>query len=256
MRRMGGFVDVDRVGGVCILRLNRPEKLNAISTDVERALSTELEQAARDCRALVLAGEGRAFSAGADITEFSDRDPDAIMSYYRGRERSTSSSRGSPSPRSSQSTATASAPPSSSRWPPTSASQTRRPSSASRRWRSASSRARAARIASYAFSEPLGPRSLALLRDRVDAHEAHRLGLVTEVTPAGQALERAVELAQKLASLPPLAASVTKEAIDAMGEASRDAALLVERIGYAALAQTEEARAALDGLAERRRDDS
>ena len=99
-------------------------------------------------------------------------------------------------------------------------------------------------------------KELALLRDRVDAHEAHRLGLVTEVTPAGQALERAVELAQKLASLPPLAASVTKEAIDAMGEASRDAALLLERIGYAALAQTEEARAALDGLAERRRDDT
>ena len=49
---------------------------------------------------------------------------------------------------------------------------------------------------------------------------------------------------------------MTKEAIDAMGEASRDAALLLERIGYAALAQTEEARAALDGLAERRRDDT
>ena len=253
---MGGFVDVDRVGGVCILKLNRPEKLNAISTDVERALTTELEQAARDCRALVLAGEGRAFSAGADITEFSDRDPGAIMSYYRGTGAVYELFATLPIPtlvaihgyclgaalelalaadfRIADETSVFGLPEVALGILPSSGGTHR-----------------LVRLLGTARAK-----ELALLRDRVDAHEAHRLGLVTEVTPAGQALERAIELAQKLASLPPLAASVTKEAIDAMGEASRDAALLLERIGYAALAQTEEARAALDGLAERRRDDT
>ncbi len=91
-------------------------------------------------------------------------------------------------------------------------------------------------------------KELALLRERLDAAEALRVGLVTEVVAEGDALDRAVELATRLAELPPLAVSLTKEAIDALGESSREAALLVERIGYAALAQTDEARAALDAF--------
>ena len=81
---MEGLVGVQRYGAVCVLTLTRPEKLNALSSALEEALDAALggdEVAA--ARAVVIAGEGRAFSAGADVTEFRDRDPASIMAYYR-----------------------------------------------------------------------------------------------------------------------------------------------------------------------------
>lgn len=56
-------------GPVATLRLNRPEKLNAIDARMLDALTEALEDAAQDggVRALVLSGEGRAFSSGFDL---------------------------------------------------------------------------------------------------------------------------------------------------------------------------------------------
>jgi enoyl-CoA hydratase/carnithine racemase len=85
-------------------------------------------------------------------------------------------------------------------------------------------------------------REIVLTGSRVGAAEAHRLGLVTEVTPAGRALDRAVELASGLAAKPPLALTVARRAIDAVAESSTAAALLVEQLAYAALNQTPAAR--------------
>jgi hypothetical protein len=42
--------------------------------------------------------------------------------------------------------------------------------------------------------------------------------------------------------LPPFAASLAKQAIDVMPEASRQAGILLERLAYGLLAQTEDAR--------------
>lgn len=91
-------------------------------------------------------------------------------------------------------------------------------------------------------------KELVLLRDRVDAPEALRLGLVIEVAPEGAALERALELAVGLAGLPPLAVSLAKQAIDAMAESSREAGVLIERVAYAALAQTPDAQGAVEAF--------
>lgn len=58
-------------GGVVLLRLNRPKKLNALSNVVVGAIGDELERAASDgTRAIVIAGDARAFAAGADLDEF------------------------------------------------------------------------------------------------------------------------------------------------------------------------------------------
>jgi enoyl-CoA hydratase/carnithine racemase len=58
--------------GVRMLRLNRPERLNALDTDLTRALVEALRSADEDgsIRAVLLSGNGRAFCAGADTTEF------------------------------------------------------------------------------------------------------------------------------------------------------------------------------------------
>ena len=66
------FIIAERLDGVALITLNRPEKLNALSfplmTEVDHAL-TEYEQD-DSIKAVILTGAGdRAFSAGADIHE-------------------------------------------------------------------------------------------------------------------------------------------------------------------------------------------
>jgi enoyl-CoA hydratase/carnithine racemase len=80
-------------------------------------------------------------------------------------------------------------------------------------------------------------RELFLLRERFSAEEALRFGLVTEVVAEGQALERALEHAERLAELPARAVEVTKRAIDLAAESSRAAGLEIERLAYGVLAQ-------------------
>lgn len=63
--------DVD--GGIAVLTINRPEKLNALDYALVDALDTALHDLEADSsvRAVILTGAGdRAFSAGADIAEF------------------------------------------------------------------------------------------------------------------------------------------------------------------------------------------
>jgi len=73
---------------VRVLRLNRPDKLNALNTELTRALHDALLAADADdaVRAVVLTGAGRAFCAGADLTEFADLTPDNAGAVTRRAE--------------------------------------------------------------------------------------------------------------------------------------------------------------------------
>jgi len=57
--------------GVGWIRLNRPEKMNAIAAATRQQLGDAIKQAERDesIRVVVLIGSGRAFCSGADVTE-------------------------------------------------------------------------------------------------------------------------------------------------------------------------------------------
>lgn len=62
-------------GRVAVLTVNRPDKMNALNSEVRHALPTALAALRRDedVRVLVLTGAGeKAFIAGADIAEFKD----------------------------------------------------------------------------------------------------------------------------------------------------------------------------------------
>jgi enoyl-CoA hydratase/carnithine racemase len=95
-------------------------------------------------------------------------------------------------------------------------------------------------------------KELILLGERFRAERAAAVGLLTEIAPAGQALPRALALAERLAAQPPLAASVAKQLVDAVPEASGEAVLALERLAYAALAQTDEHAEATRAFMDRR----
>jgi enoyl-CoA hydratase/carnithine racemase len=63
------YVLYEQTGPVVVLTLNRPEVLNALSRALETELHQALDQADADAsvRAIVLTGAGRAFSSGYDI---------------------------------------------------------------------------------------------------------------------------------------------------------------------------------------------
>lgn len=58
-------------------------------------------------------------------------------------------------------------------------------------------------------------KELILLGGRITAEEAHRIGLANRVVPPGQALPEALELARKVAALPPQAVRETLATLDA-----------------------------------------
>jgi enoyl-CoA hydratase len=62
---------VERTGHIAVLTLNRPGQLNAIGTTTIKALHSAMDELEADeaVRAVVIAGAGRHFSAGADIDE-------------------------------------------------------------------------------------------------------------------------------------------------------------------------------------------
>src|SRR5215207_971535 len=66
-------IQLEMRGPVCVLTLNRPERLNALTVqvahDFKAAVSEALEQGAR---VIVLTGAGRAFCAGGDLREMQE----------------------------------------------------------------------------------------------------------------------------------------------------------------------------------------
>ncbi len=77
---MSSLVLVEDIGPVRLLTLNRPEKLNALNTAMVESLSEELARTAADdrVRVAVIAGAGRSFCAGYDLTEETAADVPAI----------------------------------------------------------------------------------------------------------------------------------------------------------------------------------
>jgi enoyl-CoA hydratase len=72
------YILVERDERVGIVTLNRPKELNALNTDLVGELADAMEEFDRDdeIRCIVLTGAGeRAFAAGADIKEMSNKSP-------------------------------------------------------------------------------------------------------------------------------------------------------------------------------------
>lgn len=229
------LVRAERRGELLLLGLDRPAKLNALSTDLEEALLEALGAAATsDARAVVLHGTGRSFCAGADTSQLA-RDPAQVAAYYRssGRVHEALAGLGVPTVaavhghcfgggfelalacdlRVADTTAVFALPEVGLGILPGSGGLTR-------------------------LTRMLGPglaRRLILLEERVDAEQAAAWGLLAAAVPEGEALERACEVARRLAATPTHVHAWACRAIDAASESPAATSLLVEQLAYAAL---------------------
>ena len=69
---MTDLIAIERGDGVVVLRINRPEKRGALTSDMYRALTVSLDAASADpdIGAIMITGSGGSFSAGNDLSSF------------------------------------------------------------------------------------------------------------------------------------------------------------------------------------------
>lgn len=235
-------VQLHEHGNVVLVQLNRPAKLNALSTGLEQALLDAVHSpVVTAARAVVFTGSARAFSAGADISELPEMTPQKIAAYYRGSGSLYEVVARMPQPtvaaiagyclgagfelalacdiRIADETAQFGLPEVGLGILPSSGGLTR-------------------------LVRAVGPaltREIVMFGERFPASEAYRLGLVREVTAAGESVSTALERAAYLGAQPATALAWTKAAIDAAAESSSSASLLIEQLAYAALNRTDRA---------------
>ena len=94
---------------------------------------------------------------------------------------------------------------------------------------------------------------LLLTGEPVGAREALAMGLVSEVVPDDQVLERALALADTIASLPPLAIAQIKEVVLAGADGSLEAGLALERKAFEVLFDTQDQSEGMKAFIEKRK---
>ncbi len=73
----------EKQAGVATVKLNRPKVLNAMNKQLWQEFQAALEDCRRDpeIKVLIITGEGRAFSTGADLKESKNRSPEDYRDY-------------------------------------------------------------------------------------------------------------------------------------------------------------------------------
>jgi enoyl-CoA hydratase len=243
-----GRVQISVADGVALVRLNRPEKLNAFDAEQIDALESALRwfATADEVSVGVLTGSTRAFSAGGDITTFDAIDVERGYPYTR---------RGYDLLR-----------PLETGEKPMIAAVDGFCLAGGLEVALACDFIIAGTQAVFGFGElDLGlipayggtvrltraiparmARQLILTSQRFDADIAASLGLVNEVIDGGNTLARAIELATKIASQPPIAVRVAKTVARLVGDgADTEAVLAAERIAGALMFGTEDVHRAV-----------
>lgn len=247
----------EREGPVAVLRLNRPETLNALDAELVAALAAALERAAADpaVRAIVLGGEGGAFCSGADLKE-ALRALDAQVSLadrLRTFQRNVLAIARAPKP------------------------VIAAVDGAAVGFGADLALACDLRVFSeraylqekfvgiglmpdgggtFHLAKLIGPGralELLLLGEKVDAPRALELGLANQVLPSAELLPRALELAQKFAAGPPLALAAIKSATRESLHGTLEEALAREASGQTQLLQSADLREGITAFTERRK---
>lgn len=221
--------------GVAVVRLNRPERLNAIDEAMQTGLLVALGELAADTsvRAVVLTGAGRGFCAGIDVRDFGPSVPEATapalerMRFQEKMAALTEAVRALPQPV----VAAVNGPCVGAGLALCLASDIRICSAAASFGNAAIllGLSGAEMGMSYHLPRIVGTSVAAdwMLTGRtVSAAEADRRGLVSEIVEPDRLADRAVELASLIADLAPLGVQLTKRALQVNTDAASLAAAL------------------------------
>jgi enoyl-CoA hydratase/carnithine racemase len=249
---VSGLVDSSVDGHVALCRLNRPEARNALSPELMEELAGALEgfDADPEVRCIVIAGSDETFAAGADIRALRERTFEEALRH-----------------------------PAASFWRRVAACRTPLVAAVSGFALGggcelallcdlivASETAQLGQPeitlgiipgggGTQRLARVIGKQramDLVLTGRRIDAREAERLGLVNAVTPEGEWLEGALELAHRVARRPPIAAQLAKQAVLGAEQMPLDAGLQQERRLYELSMATEDRIEGMDAFLEKR----
>ena len=241
------------IEGVALLKLNRPEVLNALSVPLRLELAAHIDELNLDpaVRAIVITGDEKAFAAGADLTELKKR----TVRDAQTRE-------------------------SVAAWVALRACQ--KPVIAAVNGFAMGGGSElafhcdiiiAGEGAKFGLPEvkvgimPGAGGTQRLVRavgkfkaslylltgDLIPAEVAYTMGIVSEVVPDDQVIPHALKIASKIASLPPLAVQAIKEAVGLGPDASLDTALALERKTFQLLFTTEDRDEGIAAFLEKRK---
>lgn len=248
-------ISVERKGRVAIIRITRPKALNALNTQVlaEMLAAAQELDADRDVGCIVLTGDERAFAAGADIKEMSEKSyMDMYYSdFFADWDRFA---------------------------------KLRTPKIAAVAGYALGGGCELAMMCDFIiaadsakFGQPeikLGvipgmggsqrmarsigkakAMDLILTGRMMDAEEAERSGLVSRVVPADQMMDEAVKAAEAIAGFSKPSTMVAKEAVDRAFETSLAEGLNYERRTFFALFATKDKQEGMDAFVAKRKPD-
>jgi enoyl-CoA hydratase len=212
--------------GVGLIRLNRPEKLNAWTIEMREEIMVTLADfdARDDVRSIVMTGAGnRAFSAGQDLEEAHDFDTERVEAWMRGWERFYDALRSLRKPLVMALNGTAAG----SAFQVALLGDIRIGHTGVRMGQPEINSGICSVTGPWIMNAMLGLSrtiELTLTGRLMDADECHRVGLLHEIVPEGEVLGRAMAVASGLAAKPPVAMRLNKQRFREVSEAGfRDA---------------------------------
>jgi 2-(1,2-epoxy-1,2-dihydrophenyl)acetyl-CoA isomerase len=235
----------EKNAGVATIALNRPDKLNAFNGKMHEELHDALEDAASDdeVRCVVLRGEGRGFSAGADLRseDLSQEDGEAPdLGEYLRRTYSRTVTK----------IATIEKPVVASLHGPVYGAGVGLALACDMRLAAESTRFSVAFVkiglmpdagVTYFLPRIVGlgrAMEMSMLGDAVDAEEAYRIGLVNRVVLDEMLKEETASFAKRLAAMPTRALGSLKQALYASFESDLETTLEREAVGQALCGRT------------------
>jgi enoyl-CoA hydratase len=243
---------IERHDAVTLVRLNRPQALNALNAQVLADLIAAFADYDADPaqRCLVLTGSDKAFAAGADIKEMAEQGFADMYAhnFFAGWERVTA---------------------------------TRKPWFAAVAGFALGGGCEVAMMADFIlaadtakFGQPeiklgVGPgmggsqrlaravgkakaMEMCLTGRMMGAEEAERAGLVARIVPAGELIDAALTLAREIAAMPPLAAIAVKEMVNAAFEGGLAQGINFERRLFHGLFGTHDQKEGMAAFVEKR----
>ena len=242
----------DKVG---IVKMNRPDAMNALNTETLQELSKAISDLneSDQVRVIIITGEGKAFVAGADIAEMKDMSRDEAQVFSQGGQKVFDL-----------------------------IAKTEKPVIAAINGfalgggcelaltcdiRIASDKAKLGQpevnlgvIPGFAGTQRLSrlvgaakAKEMIFTGDIVDAQTAHSIGLVNQVVPADQLMNVCMEMANKIASKGPTAIKLAKQVIDEGIGATFEVGSAGERNGFAECFASGEAKEGMTAFLEKRK---